>query len=542
MNVLRRLVPLLFLPILLASCLHEQVEDFYFIEYSGLRRPLLEEPSLPAGEEGRLLPRGEGSATPFYRLKQSVRVEEPDRAFFIVYTADCPLILKIRIDGEFSFTSLPLYPGRQIEYRLPLPPQATLEGFQLETESAQGDLRILGTGVEDLFPGARVTEELVVIGQGIGLERNREGIELHIDSSRLIPGDGGYFRLDLAFDAAAPVAIEIADEETRLPLTLNPRPGVNRLDIYPGVIGFDPRSVRISGAGTSVELFGLERLPPDLSPVSIDFASLLRYPVAAWRDPDFELFRWNVAPEVLVFDFRDYGVQADFLKRLAFFVEKDGFSGTLLSDDELEGRHGWNAHDYRAEDLARFFSRAEGEEFPLSEGELRLKEILIANGVISPGDGAYRPGVGAIISITRESDDYLRDLFLTHEGFHALFFVDPGFRARSETLWSRFSEVERSFWRTFLSWKGYDPSNQYLVENELQAYLMQQSVERADPYYLDYTLPRLSASRASAAGVVDELMRRYPDHFTASARYLDQYLNSVWGLAAGDLENLKYIQ
>ena len=40
----------------------------------------------------------------------------------------------------------------------------------------------------------------------------------------------------------------------------------------------------------------------------------------------------------------------------------------------------------------------------------------------------------------------------------------------------------------FLRWRGYDPRDGYLVQNELQAYLLQQPVSMAHAYFIDYTL------------------------------------------------------
>ena len=277
-------------------------------------------------------------------------------------------------------------------------------------------------------------------------------------------------------------------------------------------------------------------------PLSIDFASLLRFPQSTWRRPEYELFRWNLAPEILVFDFADYATQARFLKRLAFYVEKEGFRGTLVSDEKLAGLHGWNAHDYRAEDLAEFFSLAEESGFPLSEEELLLRRLLIENGILRGRPGGYAFIEGGFISIARESGDYLRELFLTHEGFHGLFFADPGLRQASRDLWSSFDETEKAFWQTFLAWKQYDPADEYLVVNELQAYLLQQTLLKVDPYYLDYTLPRMQVALPSTAPLIEELVSRRPEHFSASALRLDTYLKQRWGVAAGDLENLKYRQ
>mgnify|MGYP000928978100 CR=1 FL=1 len=71
---------------------------------------------------------------------------------------------------------------------------------------------------------------------------------------------------------------------------------------------------------------------------------------------EYRWYRWDLLPSVILFDFRNYDIQDAYLKRLAFFVEKRGFVGRLAPNQEIAPLHGWNAHDYKAEDLARFFA------------------------------------------------------------------------------------------------------------------------------------------------------------------------------------------
>ena len=314
--------------------------------------------------------------------------------------------------------------------------------------------------------------------------------------------------------------------------------GTGIYDFYYGVLGFTPREIELQGG--NVKLVSLSFREPGAypQPIDIDFSSLLTYPRELWRTGSFELYRWSLAPDILVFDFEDYTVQSAFLKRMAFFVEKEGVRGRLLSNEVIAPLHGWNAHDYRAEDIARFFSVAEAESFTLNPEEQMLSEILLNNGIIEAAESGYLAGKGGFLSITRESPAYLRRLFLTHEGCHGLFFTDSGLRNRSELLWQSFSLEEKEFWRTFFSWKGYDAGDQYLVVNELQAYLLQQSVKEADPYYLDYTLPRMTELFPASQPVVDRLIDDFPGHFTNAAGNLNEYLMNRWGVRAGNLSHL----
>ena len=58
-----------------------------------------------------------------------------------------------------------------------------------------------------------------------------------------------------------------------------------------------------------------------------------------FRHEKYELYAWNVRPEILIFDFVDYKAQSDYLKRLAFFTEKPGYTGTIATWEELEDKH-----------------------------------------------------------------------------------------------------------------------------------------------------------------------------------------------------------
>jgi hypothetical protein len=121
---------------------------------------------------------------------------------------------------------------------------------------------------------------------------------------------------------------------------------------------------------------GAEKKAFALEPKSMDPLDILSYPVESWRDRRFELFRWDRFPEILIFDTASFAVQNRFFHRLAFFVEKAGFRGRLSPDAEITGLHGWNAHNYRAEDLANFFETARRTNFPLLPEERELQSIL----------------------------------------------------------------------------------------------------------------------------------------------------------------------
>ena len=248
---------------------------------------------------------------------------------------------------------------------------------------------------------------------------------------------------------------------------------------------------------------------------------------------DFAYRAWDLLPAVLIFDFRDYATQDAYLKRLAFFVEKRGFAGRLASDTEIASLHGWNAHDYRAEDLAAFFTTAAETSFRLNQKEEALRDFLVAQHVIARKGGGYGGGGGAIISISQESPAYLRRLFLTHESSHALFFVDEGYRQLATSLWDSMSREERWFWKLYFGWMNYDTGSSYLMASEVQAYLVQQPVAGATKYF-NVTLPaRLLEKHPELGPELKSYFERFGGEFTAKATILDTWLRKTYGFGAG---------
>jgi hypothetical protein len=278
-------------------------------------------------------------------------------------------------------------------------------------------------------------------------------------------------------------------------------------------------------------------------PIYADPALIINWPKTDWRNTDYEVFRWDRFPNVLIFDYADYDAQDRMLKRLAFFVEKTGFRGRLAPDAEIADLHGWNAHDYRAEDLALFFDTARKINFPLLDEERQLEKILLEHAIIreelsSDGrqDGIVA-GNGAVISITRESPDYLRYRFMVHEGFHGLFFIDEDFRNYSRNRWQQLPAPAKRFITSYFEYQQYDTRDEYLLVNEFMGHVLQQPVSGAADYF-GRQLPQILEStwRASSLPQKDNASGTWPllaQAFTAEAQAFSAYVNQKWGLAAG---------
>ena len=195
------------------------------------------------------------------------------------------------------------------------------------------------------------------------------------------------------------------------------------------------------------------------------------------------------AAPLLIFDTATYAIQARLFRRLAFFVEKRGFRGRLLGDEELAGLRGYNAHDYAAPDLARFFTLAQRQGVALNEAELLLRDIAVTHGIVQPDpDGGWRTGAGAILSISQASHAQLRDLLLRHEALHGLYFTHARYR---EAVWAA--------WQQLTDYPD-------LVVNEFQSYLLQQGANRVG-YFLSVWNGRLRTRHPEHADAIAAVTR-----------------------------------
>jgi len=260
------------------------------------------------------------------------------------------------------------------------------------------------------------------------------------------------------------------------------------------------------------------------APPIVSLQTVLTASPASWADPSYGLFRWESFPTILVVDTLDFRFQDEMFSRLAFFLEKRGFRGRLLSDSELAGRHGWNAHDYGAQELADFFDAAALLHFPLDRAEYLLRDIALREGVLVGSHDRLVPGEGGIISISRQSSSIERRLLLTHESFHGIFFASPDYRAFCFRLWDSLSPAERAFVIRFLDDLGYDGQSRYLAVNEFQAYLMQQPAAFA-PAYFQRVLLRFGSPSGHSARDMAALL--------SSADLLDSFLRSHFAVRAG---------
>ncbi len=329
--------------------------------------------------------------------------------------------------------------------------------------------------------------------------------------------------------------------------------------LYPNVFGFsvgigEKWGIKGTGSG-KIRVYSLKFRywkENSFAAIPADPGTILNYPPVFWRRKSFEIFSWNLFPKMLIMDTANYRIQSKFFKRLAFFIEKKGYVGKIVNEETLVNKHGYNAHDYRAADLARFYNTAYLEKVRLNPYERLLKKILLFNGVLRGSlEGNVSPVAGGIISFSRSSSSYLRRLLLTHESYHGVFFSLPSYREACFDFWKALSPMDKSFWRLFLSWKGYNvKKDKYLLVNEFQAYMFQQRVEYVSGYYKKHIIPMMlnSYTRNGNERELSELkkfvdfMDKNPDYFRKLYLRLERKLFDSTGMEGGSVFILKKVQ
>ncbi len=273
-----------------------------------------------------------------------------------------------------------------------------------------------------------------------------------------------------------------------------------------------------------------------LEPVRTDPGLILNYKTSQWRTADYELYEWDRFPQILFFDTRNYEVQDKLFRRLAFFVEKQGYKGRLLTNEELGDMHGYNAHDYSAESMARFFNKATELNFPLNEEEELLKRILIHNKLLE-SDGMYvKANEGGLVSISRETPGWSRTNLLAHEGWHTIFFRDAEFRNFVSAVYYTFDPDSRDFLIDYFKSQpslGYDINDEYLMHNEFMAYIMQQRLSEVANYFVHL------ANRGTVINFTPDLaayVRKTEGRgFEDAANALNDFVYDKYGIVCGNI-------
>jgi hypothetical protein len=535
----------------LGSCT-ARFESFPFVLSDGTKIGMREAPAERKEKEGILAPQGNAdAATPLYTLVKPAAIREDGEAFSVSYQStlgNCRLTIYSEDNRVLRQVSLPATSGLTFRLLVAMEKGSGIRGFQLSTESQEGALKLLGAGTAASINGFAINDdELVLDGsiQATALTAHELQALLSQAARERMTGKPWILTFALQpYDTSEKYTIAFTGDgpSDSRSFTVMSDPGRERVEVPAGGVGFVPREIRVADEGipsgatatskSVVRSAGISYVADD-QPIPADPGMILEYDRSSWRSKDFEVFAWTGFPRVLIFDTADYDVQNDMFTRLAFFAEKPGYAGTILDRGDIEKNHGWNAHDYRAEDLGLFFTKARATGIALTPGESALLNILLENGIVTGGDTGYLPGEGAVLSISRSSSESLRRQLLTHECFHGVFFSLPGFRDSCEKIWSSLSGLEREVWLLFLGSSDYDADNQYLMVNEFQAYLFQQTRDKVGLFQAS-TIEKLKQKYPGKSPTLNRFQQGYPDSFLRSFDRLDSAIRAAGGPPGGE--------
>jgi len=509
-------------------------ESFSFVSSDGSSVDIWQSRRVARDAENRFQPSASTSSTPVYHLAKTQVVGADGQSFAFSYTNTVPhAILTLYADKNTVLAkgTLPAVGETKVRFLFPLERGARLWGYQVSTASdTTGALTFTSAGFGPSVHGFSIDKDTLSTDGSVEVLSASPGtLSARITSATREQMANGIWVLSIGMGEGAAGGRFIFTDPAGKSATfdVNPASTPRRLDFARGSMEFLPQELKMAGIVQSVRIAGISAD----APIPADPGAILSWDRAQWRKPDFELFSWTRFPKVLIFDFSTYDLQDAFLKRVAFFVEKAGHAGSVEPLSSLNGKHAYNAHDYRAEDLARFFQAAL-QHGGISTEEGVLAKNLVNNGLLLQTSSGYAPGEGSILSISRESSPALRDLLLTHECFHGVFFSLPAFRDAAEKQWASLSNVERAVWLDYLGAHGYDTTDHFLMVNEFQSYLFQQ--ERIGIWgFQDKTLAAMRGESGRSAGLVRQLLASHASSFLKSFDALDSALQAAGGPPGG---------
>lgn len=325
----------------------------------------------------------------------------------------------------------------------------------------------------------------------------------------------------------------------------------NTVTFYTSSIGFIPADISVQQFDTGLDMIDsveMKEIVPDgkapLTPLPADFKQILENDPAQWRYSDWEVYRWESFPGILIIDFQNFNIQSHMLKRLSYFVEKRGYTGRIHSFLRLSGKTDWNAHNYKSADLAAFFTEAQRSNALLSSAESYLRELLLENGIIERSGEGYTGGEDkGIVSVSQESASHVRSLLLTHEGYHGLFYAAPGLKELVYDQWDKLAPEAQEMWVDYLRtadvW-NYDYNNGYLLRNEMLGYMMQQK-DFAE-YFDNMMFPRLLKRIPDKAEHFQQNRDAARQAFLDMALKIAVFLQNNFNLSPGNLSYMREVR
>ena len=198
--------------------------------------------------------------------------------------------------------------------------------------------------------------------------------------------------------------------------------------------------------------------------------------------------------------------------------------------------HGYNAHDYSAESMAKFFNAAVDLHFRLNTEEELLKKILIVNGFFEVEGDYVRANEGGLVSISRETPDWSRKNLLAHEGWHTIFFRDEEFRNFVAAVYGTIDYDSRQFLIDYFRSQpslGYDTGDEYLMHNEFMAYIMQQPISEVSKYFVH--LASRGTVMAATPYLCAYIRQNEARAFEDAAGMMNDFVFDRYGIVCGNI-------
>lgn len=241
-----------------------------------------------------------------------------------------------------------------------------------------------------------------------------------------------------------------------------------------------------------------------------------------------ELTVWQYAsnPNLYVFDFPSLTQQGRTFNRITQLTEQFNEPyRRVLSLEEMDARLAAMrrttanmafGHDLLVSELALFFNLAARDHLEMFPEEEALRDFLIQQGLIQVWRDIYRalkPDV-VILSVPqvqgrREGEPAVsegaRRAVLTHEFAHGEYYTNTYYAEYCRKFWKNsLTDAQRQSFTQFLTKYNYDPNQDELLMNEMQAYLM------FTPDPASFNAAKLGVSDAELAAMREAFRRGRP--------------------------------
>jgi len=256
---------------------------------------------------------------------------------------------------------------------------------------------------------------------------------------------------------------------------------------------------------------------------------------------EMRIYHLRDNPRIFLVDFASLHEQALTLNRVASLIEKkDMPDNRVIRQAEMSAYFKANrlnpdtfyyGHNYRAEDLAEFFTMVQRDHLELNPYEQKFLRLLQDMGVLEQQRGVYKvpdpPRVVVTFTQIQKSNPKSQDLdfvdmsirctVLRHELSHGEYSTNSRYRRLTHEFWRRtMTDQDRAAFQAFLGSKGYDENNQDLMANEMQAYLMHSPNPRA------FSPERVGLSAARVKELRDQFLARAAESWMLQVFYPKQ--------------------